>query len=293
MLHLVESLKKFRALGRAIVGIETDGANGAKARILAYFRLYAGQVISGDELHVVSGIQEYARRIRELRVELGWPIISGVVIKELLNSEEIKNDNFYAIKPDSYLLLSNNQDRDAAFRWNLANTIRKEKNLPVREKILRYLLANVGKQVSGEELRYVAGNKTEWARRIRELRTEFGWPVFTRNSGREDLPAGMYILEDNRQSHEHDRKIPDNIRVLVLERDNYTCCKCAWERNKLHKDDPRKFLELHHIIHHVNKGSNTEENLLTLCNVCHDLIHKLDKNNAWSKSAITEWLNEK
>ena len=146
VLHLVESLKKLRALGRAIVGIETDSSNGARARILAYFRLYVGQVISGEELHVVSGIQKYARRVRELRVELGWPIISGVVIKELLNNEELTSEYAGNIKPDSYLLLSGNQDRDAAFRWNLANTIRKEKNIPIREKIIRYLIANVGKQ---------------------------------------------------------------------------------------------------------------------------------------------------
>ena len=43
-------------------------------RILAYMRLFVGQEIEGEELGVVSGISEYARRVREWRVEFGWPI---------------------------------------------------------------------------------------------------------------------------------------------------------------------------------------------------------------------------
>ncbi|WP_323985578.1 HNH endonuclease [Klebsiella aerogenes] len=36
---------------------------------------------------------------------------------------------------------------------------------------------------------------------------------------------------------------------------------------------PRTFLELHHIEHHADGGENTLENLITLCNVCHDEVH--------------------
>jgi hypothetical protein len=290
VLYLVESLKQLRALGKSIVGIETASGNGARARILAYFKVNVGQVISGEELHIVSGIQEYARRVRELRVELGWPIISGIVIKEMIQNKEI--DSSTIVKPDAYLLLAQDQDRDAAYRWNLANTIRKEKKLSIRDRILKYLLENVGKQISGEELRYVADNKTEWARRVRELRTELGWPVFTKNSGREDLKIGVYILEDNRQGQTHDRKIADNIRVLVLERDRHACRKCGWTRNNIQPGDPRKLLELHHVVHHINRGDNTADNLLTLCNVCHDLIHKLDKGQNWDNAQVGAWLDE-
>ena len=48
----------------------------------------------------------------------------------------------------------------------------------------------------------------EWARRVRELRTEEGWPIVTRNSGRDDLAIGVYVLEEDRQTYEHDRSIP-------------------------------------------------------------------------------------
>ena len=43
----------------------------------------------------------------------------------------------------------------------------------------------------------------------------------------------------------------------------------------LNPDDPRKFLELHHKKFHENKGENTEDNLITLCNVDHDKLHRL------------------
>ncbi|MFR5760709.1 MAG: HNH endonuclease [Oscillospiraceae bacterium] len=43
---------------------------------------------------------------------------------------------------------------------------------------------------------------------------------------------------------------------------------------KLNRDDPRKMLELHHKQQHKDGGENTVENLITLCNVCHDAIHR-------------------
>ena len=88
----------------------------------------------------------------------------------------------------------------------------KEK-ISVRDKILKFLRENVGIQVTGEELRYVAGDKTEWARRVRELRTEFGWPVATKTTGNPELPMGVYVLQADRQSPEHDRDIPDEVRT--------------------------------------------------------------------------------
>jgi hypothetical protein len=176
------------------------------------------------------------------------------------------------MKPSDYVLLREAQDRDAAYRWNIANTIRKE-NSAIREKILKFLRANIGQQVTNEELRYVARNKTEWARRVRELRTEFGWPVATKSTGRPDLGVGMYVLQADRQSYEHDRRIPDDVRREVLRRDEYKCKECGWSKEEWNADDPRH-LEIHHIQHHADGGENIKENLKTLCIVCHDKIHR-------------------
>jgi predicted restriction endonuclease len=165
------------------------------------------------------------------------------------------------------------QDLEAAHRWNTLNQIRKSK-LSVTDKILEYFRKNVGKEITGEELKYLAKDKSEWARRSRELRTEQGWPVVTKSSGREDLPIGVYVLEEDRQTYEHDRAIPDAVRVAVLERDGFKCVECGWNRSMLSPDDPRKMLELHHKQHHKDKGANTVENLVTLCNVHHDEQHR-------------------
>ena len=107
------------------------------------------------------------------------------------------------IKPDQYVLMNMAQDLEAAYRWNVLNEIRKKK-IAVKEKIIEYLRKNVGKQVTGEELSYLAGDTKEWARRIRELRTEEGWPIVTKNTGRDDLPVGVYVLEEDRQAYVQD-----------------------------------------------------------------------------------------
>ena len=274
VLALVPIFHSLRDLGKAL--IPSEYASAARDRILYYFRKYPGIVIAGDELLVVAGIQEYARRVRELRVQFGWAVASGVTIKEMSEDQDADIPNeLMAMKPSDYVLLNELQDRDAAHRWNVANTIRKERG-SVRDKILKYMRANVGKPVTNEELRYVAGDKTEWARRVRELRTEYGWPVATRSTGRPDLSVGVYVLQADRQSPEHDRHIADDIRREVLRRDGYKCQDCNWSHEEWNPSDPRH-LEIHHIKHHAKGGANVKENLKTLCTVCHDKIHRNEK----------------
>lgn len=273
VLELAPASDLLQNLGASLVQGPDTGS--ARARILAYMKKYVGIVLSGDELMVVAGISEYARRVRELRVEHGWRILTGMTLK---NMEPEELEALFAtekpkLKPDQYILLSAEQDTEAAYRWNVANDIRKEKNLSVRDKILKYFRAFTGKEISGEELRYVAGDKTEWARRTRELRTEYGWPVVTRFTGRPDLPVGIYVLEEDRQAPEHDRKIPEAVYRAVLVRDTYTCQDCGWTHELWNRSDPRH-LEAHHIKQHVDGGSNTADNLTTLCNICHDIRHK-------------------
>lgn len=265
---LIPIVHGLRDLGKALIPAEY--ASAARDRILHYFRKYPLTVIDGDELLVISGIQEYARRVRELRVEFGWPIVTGVTINEM-GEEEGVPDQLKGMKPSQYALLRDEEDREAAHRWNIANTIRKGRD-SVRDRILDFLRTNVGRGVTNEELRYVAGNKTEWARRVRELRTEFGWPIVTRTTGDPDLPIGVYVLQADRQSPEHDRDIADDVRRGVLRRDSYKCQDCGWSHEEWNPSDPRH-LELHHIRHHADGGENLEANLRTLCTVCHDSLH--------------------
>lgn len=64
-----------------------------------------------------------------------------------------------------------------------------------RAKLRAHFLANIGRIMDGDELREVAGNQSEWARRIRELRTEEGFPILTHND-RNELKPGQYLLEN-------------------------------------------------------------------------------------------------
>lgn len=275
VIYLTQILKSFRTLGKSVIDDEDDLS--ARDRILQYFLKFPGVIINGDELFVVSGIQEYARRVRELRVQFGWSILSGKTYMEILDepNAEPRSGNRYeksAAYPDDYIMVSTRQDKEAAYRWSTANELRR-KDISTSEKLLSYLKLHVGRKVSGEELRYVAGNKTEWARRVRELRTEQGWPITTKYTGRPDLPTGIYLLETARQSRVHDRITTDEVRRKVLERDKHSCLRCSWNQQMWEKSDPRH-LELHHIKAHAAGGANTENNLQTLCNQCHDLLHK-------------------
>jgi hypothetical protein len=276
---LVPVFESLRGLGKGL--IPSDLASSARDRILVYLRRYPLQVIEGDELLVVAGIGEWARRLRELRVQFGWSICSGVTFKDMAEDEpevaaglaEILGTDPRRLKPDQYVLVNAAEDREAAHRWNLLNTIRKKKGLGVKARLIEYMRANVGSAVSIEELRYLANDKSEWARRMRELRTEDGWPIYTRMQGRTDLPVGTYVLDEDKQAPEHDRRIPDDVRIEVLTRDNFACRVCGWTRAQLDPADPRKFLELHHRTAHADKGENSVDNLVTLCNVHHDQVH--------------------
>ena len=285
---LVPVFEQFKLLGPSIMPRELSSSG--RKRLLHYFLEYPFIILSGAELEIVGGIGEWARRIRELRVQFGWKIVSGRIIKEMLSEGDpvLSNIQPQYVKSDDYILLSTEQDKEAALRWNVAKDIRGDKGLSVRDKILKFFRHNVGVEVSGEELRYVAGDKTEWARRVRELRTEFGWPIVTKSSGRPDMLVGDYLLEQDRQSPPHDRKIPDEERLKVLRRDEYKCRRCRWSHDEYNRSDPRH-LELHHIKKHAQGGENTEANLITLCTVCHDVWHKLE--DKIGEKGFEDWVN--
>jgi len=52
-------------------------------------------------------------------------------------------------------------------------------------------------------------------------------------------------------------------RLLILERDNFTCCYCS---------DKETELQIHHLKYHKNPWDAKDEYLLTLCKDCHGLV---------------------
>jgi len=272
---LVPAFQTLSDLGASLP--PTDDGNSGFARLLSYLKRFQGDIVAGEELMVVSGIHDYPRRIRELRKEHGWPIMSGVTLSDLRQDEIQENgqsDIPDGLRPEDYILVGLERDEEAANHWNVANRIRRKKSTGVKSKVLEFFLANVGRPVTGEDLRYVANDKTEWARRTRELRTEEGWDIATKMTERPDLPIGAYVLQSNQQAPPHDRKISDKARIEVLKRDCYSCryVGCDFDaRNP--PPGPHRRLELHHVLMHAKKGSNEPSNLVTLCNVHHDAVH--------------------
>ena len=56
----------------------------------------------------------------------------------------------------------------------------------------------------------------------------------------------------------------DLLRHQVLRRDNWRCQFCGTSSN----------LEVHHQIFRSHSGHDSENNLITLCTVCHDSLHR-------------------
>lgn len=259
--ELAEILKSLRTLNVAVARATINDERGARARILAYLQMYCGEVIDGIELEVVGGISEYARRVRELRLEQGYPILTSV---------SNDPDAGVALGEEQYLLLRPEPAEDAAARWQTMKTIR-NRPVSVQQRILELFQAYLGQILTSEDLAYVAKDKTEWGRRVRELRTEQGWEIATNLTGRPDLRQGEYILLTLDRAKPHDRRIPMAVQRAVYARDRNTCRRCGWSW-ALFEAEPRR-LELHHVEMHRDRGPNTVDNLVVLCNVCHDAVH--------------------
>jgi 5-methylcytosine-specific restriction endonuclease McrA len=56
----------------------------------------------------------------------------------------------------------------------------------------------------------------------------------------------------------------DDLRLYVLQRDAWRCQICGSGQN----------LEVHHKNFRSQLGDDSEENLITLCTICHRIIHR-------------------
>ena len=140
-----------------------------------------------------------------------------------------------------------------------------------RAKLRAYFLTNIGRVLSAEELRPVAGNTSEWARRVRELRTEEGFLILTHND-RADLKPGDYLLETAKPQPAFARGISKETRSFVLDRNGFTCQMCGAVAGEPHPYDVTRKTRLHigHIIDKSLGGSDEAANLKAICSVCNE-----------------------
>ena len=62
-----------------------------------------------------------------------------------------------------------------------------------------------------------------------------------------------------------------NVKSYILDRDNYKCQNSVKMNNQTIKHS--KKLHVHHIVFKSNGGTDTPENLITLCETCHNNLH--------------------
>lgn len=150
-----------------------------------------------------------------------------------------------------------------------------EKNKPLQRstkaRLRAYFLANLGKVMDSDELRIVADNQSEWARRIRELRNEEGYQILTHND-RSELKPGQYLLESPKPLPAFARQISKETRAFVLDRNGFTCQMCGAVAGEDHPYDASRKTRLHlgHIIDKSLGGTDDPVNLRAICSVCNE-----------------------
>lgn len=151
------------------------GTTGGRARILRYLQLRLGEIVTKEELSGVAGIYEWARRVRELRMDDGW----------VIHSAETRDD----LHVGEYVLERARPDEDLARTWTIARRVRKLRTAggaaSSRVRLLEFLKTIYPQSADSEQLAYVAGSSAQCARHLEEL-TADGWQIAT---GSEDLPT--------------------------------------------------------------------------------------------------------
>lgn len=162
--------------------------------------------------------------------------------------------------------------------------------------------------MGSDELREVAGGITEWARRIRELRSEEGYQILTHND-RSDLKPGQYLLLDPDPKPAFARTISKEVRAIVLDRNGFTCQTCGAGAGEPHPYDPlrKTRLQIGHTIDKSQGGTDDPSNLRAQCSICnegaanltldrpstHKLLVQVRRGTAQNQIEVLKWLIQK
>jgi 5-methylcytosine-specific restriction endonuclease McrA len=147
-----------------------------------------------------------------------------------------------------------------------------------RKKLRDFFEHNVGRVISSEELRAVAGT-SEWGRRVRELRNEERLNIITHNDDSK-LKPGQYLLTDLKPRPSFERSISKETRAFVLDRNGFTCQMCGIAAGEPHPDDNGRKARLHigHIVDKSMGGTDDLNNLQAICSVCNEGASNLTLN---------------
>jgi hypothetical protein len=180
-----------------------------------------------------------------------------------------------------------------------------------KAKIKQFFLSRIGQVVTSRQLRDAAGSGvSEWARRVRELRDDEGWPILTHND-RASLKPGEYLLETEppeKGAVAFERGISKRLRAEVLDRNGFTCQMCGLTPGDIDPGTGRKVrLHLGHIVDKSLGGKDELSNLRALCSTCNQgaknitpekprkiwLLSQIRKAGLDEQRAVYDWLQKK
>jgi len=179
-----------------------------------------------------------------------------------------------------------------------------------KERLRRFLAANIGQVVTSIQLRDAAGTDvSEWARRVRELREDEGWPILT-NHDSVDLKPGEYLLSAPPPVKEvrFGSGISAKLRAEVLDRNGFTCQMCGLTPGEIDPSTGRKVrLHIGHIVDKNLGGKEELSNLRALCSTCNQgaknitgekptaiwLLSQVRRAGIDEQSAVFAWLSKK
>jgi 5-methylcytosine-specific restriction endonuclease McrA len=187
----------------------------------------------------------------------------------------------------------------------------KERKPGSKHRIRQFLIAHIGEVVTSIQLRDAAGRGvSEWARRVRELRDEEGWPILTHNDSKK-LKVGQYILTGS-PPEAHDTKfargISSRLRAAALDRNGFTCQMCGLTPGDIDPFTGRKVrLHVGHIVDKIHGGKDDLSNLRTLCSTCNQgaknittekpstiwLLSQVRRAGQDEQLAVYQWLQKK
>ena len=179
----------------------------------------------------------------------------------------------------------------------------------VKERLKIFFQENQGQIVNAQQLQEVAAPNTEWARRIRELRGDEGWPIQTQNDSA-DLGQGEYRLAGPPPApgtYTFTPRISQAQRARILERNGYTCQSCGSTIGDVDADGRAVRLHVDHHEPHSFGGSINDGNLRVLCSACNQgsrnftaqpptlvrLLSQIRRASRDDQVRALEWLNQK
>ena len=181
----------------------------------------------------------------------------------------------------------------------------------VKQELREYFLTRIGEVITSRDLAQLVAPRSEWARRVRELRDEEGWPIETHNDSAE-LKPGEYRLTSSppakNETSFNRGAISQRTRAEVLDRDGYTCQWCGLAAGDTDPLTGRRVqLQMGHIKDKALGGTDDISNLRTLCRTCNQgaknitqekpttiwLLAQVRRGGVEEQKAVRDWLNNK